>query len=653
MQRRKGTDGSLLASLPWTLAALTTALLPHLPFLPPWVTAVFLACAVSRLVIERQRWRLPGPLLRMTMAVSSFLGVQLAYGTISGVGPGSALLTVMAALKLLETHRRRDQYVLLFLSIFLVMASLLREQYVWSLPYMLLAVAMTMTAWLKMSVAADGARLAFATSARLIALATPLMLVMWVLFPRLATPLWSVPIDTSGATTGINDEMSPGDLSALTKNDAVAFQVWFDGEPPPPEARYWRGLVLSRFDGRKWSGSTLLASDTRSVDYIGDPVSYRIALRPTNQQWLFALDVPRTWSLESTHIGRQQSLWSVYPIDRLVHYDVTSYTDFRLEVDAAWRRSGWYLDYPEDANPRTAALAETLRAQSADDWAYINAVLAMFTEEEFFYTLDPPRLGADPVDEFLFDTRRGFCEHYASAFGLLMRAAGIPTRIVVGYQGASQNPMGDHFVVRQSDAHAWTEVWLDGEGWKRVDPTAYVAPDRIERGMMEARFSDIGLSWGLTTPTNLMLRLELVRDLVNAKWTEFVLAYGPEQQQNFLQWLGMERPTVRRMLLTMIFVIAALLGAIALYLAWRQRPPPRDTASRLYDRFRKRAALPFSPGEAPLAYAERLAASRPEDAPVARRVTKIYLEARYGSGGPEVIAELRQAVDDYRREAAA
>ncbi|MGH8167338.1 MAG: DUF3488 domain-containing protein, partial [Woeseiaceae bacterium] len=220
MRKRSGTDGSLLASLPWTLAALALSLAPHVQYLPPWITAAFLACSAGRLVIERRRWRLPPAWLRVVLALAGFIGVFASYDAVSGVGPGSALLAVMAALKLLETKQRRDQFVLLFISIFLIMASLLREQYIWSLPFLVVATALTMAAWLRMSVTAEVTfRETFSTAGRLLLYAAPLTLAMWIFFPRIATPFWSVPIDTSAASSGLNDQMSPGDISSLSLSD--------------------------------------------------------------------------------------------------------------------------------------------------------------------------------------------------------------------------------------------------------------------------------------------------------------------------------------------------------------------------------------------------------------------------------------------------
>ncbi|NND46710.1 MAG: DUF3488 domain-containing transglutaminase family protein, partial [Woeseiaceae bacterium] len=558
--RPRGTDGSLLSSLPWTLGALLVSFVPHIPYLPIWVTAAFVGCATWRYVIERRRSLLPSAGLRGLLALGCFLGVLATYSSISGVGPGSALLAVMASLKLLETRKRRDQFVLLFISIFLVMSSLLREQYLWSLPYMIVAMIFIMTAWLRMSsLPGESAKRSFATGGRLLLYAAPIAVAMWVLFPRIETPFWAVPIDTSRAASGLSDSMSPGDITSLSLSNDVAFRVRFGDAIPPPRDRYWRGLVLTRFNGRTWTGRepSISVNALQQIRVAGEPISYEVTMEPTRQQWVFALDMPLNWSLSQTFMGPQQQLARSVPIDQRTAYDVISYSDYSVETDLNTLYRDWYSRLPANSNPRAAELAQQMRASADSDEAFIDAVLARFNREEYFYTLEPPPLGSNPVDRFLFETRRGFCEHYASAFAVMMRSAGIPTRIVLGYHGGEINPIGGHLIVRQSDAHAWTEVWLSGEGWRRVDPTAAVAPGRIDYGASDAAFEGLGEAWGLSAPSELLHKLSLTVDAINARWNDWILGYGPDTQSRFMQWLGMRDPDWRKMMLTLVAVVSA------------------------------------------------------------------------------------------------
>jgi len=648
MARPRGTDGSLLSSLPWTLGALAVALAPHVLYMPFWITGAFVGCAAWRYLIEKRRRPLPSSWVRGALALACFLGVFATYSSISGVGPGSALLAIMAALKLLETRKRRDQFVLLFISIFLVMASLLREQFLWSLPYMVAGLTVIMTAWLRLA-AAPGvtARESFATGGRLLAYAAPLALVMWVFFPRLATPFWAVPIDTSRASTGLSDTMSPGDISSLSLSNEVAFRVSFDGEIPAPRDRYWRGLVLTRFNGRSWTARepSVSSAAQKEIQVAGDPIEYQVTLEPTRQQWVFALDMPLSVSLPRSFMGPQQQIARAMPIDQRVAYEAVSFVDYRVEVDLPELYQNWYSELPEGTNPRTREFARRLRAAASDEQAFVDAVLQMFHDEEFFYTLEPPPLGSNPVDRFLFDTRRGFCEHYASAFAVLLRSVGIPTRIVLGYHGGELNPMGGHLIVRQSDAHAWTEIWLAGVGWVRIDPTAAVAPERIEYSTSDATRDGIGETWGFSAPSRLMHQLTLTWDVLNAKWNDWILGYGPEKQSDFMRWLGMQEPNWRKMMLTLVGLVVSLVMVISLLLMLRYRPPPRDPAARLYARFVRRTGLAPLVGETAVEFSDRVRRETQLPGEAIDAVTKAYLDARYGPGGNAAWPRLEAAVN--------
>lgn len=647
MVRPRGTDGSLLSSLPWTLGALSISVAPHLPYLPIWITVAFVGCMIWRYVLERRRNPLPPTWLRASLALACFVGVFTTYSTISGVGPGSALLAIMAALKLLETRKRRDQFVLLFIAIFLVMSSLLREQYLWSLPYLLIGVFLILTAWLRVSATSgEPARRSFATGGRLVLYALPLAVAMWVFFPRIATPFWAVPMDTGTARSGLSDAMSPGDISSLSLSNAVAFRVKFSDTIPEPRDRYWRGLVLTLFNGRSWSTNDPFdgARVHETVVGIGRPVEYQITLEATRQQWVFALDMPWTWTLPRTFMGPQQQLARARPIDQRVTYQAVSYLDYRTDVTLTNFARSFYQRVPADSNKKTKELAQRMRADAGSDQAYIQAVLTKFHEEEYFYTLQPPALGSNSVDRFLFDTKRGFCEHYASAFAVMMRSASIPARVVLGYQGGELNPMGGHMIVRQSDAHAWNEVWLDGVGWYRIDPTAAVAPERIDNGRSGSMFDGAGAAWGLSAPSELLYQLTLTWDALNAKWNDWILGYGPDAQNEFMEWLGMDNPDWQKMMLTMIGLVVGLVMLISLLLMLRYRAPAKDPAAILYRRFTKKTGLEPGIGETAERFARRASLANALPAATINSVTAAYLDARYGPADESAIARLKSAI---------
>ena len=647
MARPRGTDGSLLSSLPWAIGALAFSITPHLPYLPVWIIVAFGGCSLWRYLIERRRRAIPSVWFRALVALACFFGVLVTYRTISGVGPGSALLAIMASLKLLETRKRRDQFVLLFIAIFLVMSSLLREQYLWSLPYMIISVLVIMTAWLRLSATTnETARQSAATGSRLLLYTAPLAIAMWVFFPRLATPFWAVPMDTGTATSGISDAMSPGDISKLSQSNAVAFRVKFDDEIPAARDRYWRGLVLTVFNGRTWSTNDPFQGPRvhEEVSAHGEPIGYQITLEATRQQWVFALDMPLSWTLERTFMGPQHQLAREKPIDQRTAYNAVSYLNYKTSVDLTNYARSWYQRLPDGSNPRTQALAKQMRNAAASDELYIEAVLNKFNNEEYFYTLEPPPLGNNPTDRFLFDTRRGFCEHYASAFAVMMRAANIPTRIVLGYHGGEINPMAGHMIVRQSDAHAWNEVWLEGHGWYRIDPTAAVAPDRIEYGASDATLEGLAAAWGLSATSALLLKLSMTVDALNAKWNDWVLGYGPDKQNELMELLGMDDPDWQKKMLTMIGLLVALIALISFLLAMRYRTPAKDRAAILYRRFTRKTGLQPVVGETAEKFARRAEQTSVVASEGIKSVTAAYLDARYGPNEASALARLKNAV---------
>ena len=325
-------------------------------------------------------------------------------------------------------------------------------------------------------------------------------------------------------------------------------------------------------------------------------------------------------------------------------YSVESYPEYIVQPDISMSSRAWYLSIPERGNQRTIELAKAMRAAAGSDTAYIDAVLAKFHEEEYFYTLQPPALGSDPVDRFLFDTKQGFCEHYASAFAFMMRSAGIPSRIILGYQGGEINPLGGHLIVRQSDAHAWTEVWLERYGWYRVDPTGAVAPERIEYGVQGASSEGIAASWGFSDSSQLLQNIVMTWDALDAKWNEWVLGYGPENQKSFMEWLGMEDPSWRKMLLTLVIAVLVLILVISALMMLRYRSPAKDRAAVLYDRFVRKTGLQRHPGETPQAFAIRVVTDSKLPADAVDQVTFTYLEARYGPRSQDSISKLHDAV---------
>jgi transglutaminase-like putative cysteine protease len=461
--------------------------------------------------------------------------------------------------------------------------------------------------------------------------ALPLALVLFVFFPRVAGSLWGVP-SKERALTGLTEEMSPGDISDLTLNDTVAFRVRFDGPLPPPPQRYWRGPVLNEFDGYTWSRSSSQFYFRPPVDYFGRPVDYTVTLEPTGQRMLFALDMVEQWPARIADQSWDYQLRTPNPVHALIQYSARSYPRYQAGTRLSAALRNLHLQLPPARNPRTRELALRMRAAAGNDRDYFRSVLQMFRDQAFYYTLTPPGLERDSVDDFLFNTRQGFCGHFASAFTMMMRAAGIPARVVGGYQGGDWNPVGGYLILRQSHAHAWSEIWLPDSGWTRVDPTAAVAPERVERGI-EAAFPGEELLPGLLMRESEWLwQAGMIWDNVNARWNDWVVQFNRLQQESLLRAIGFDDPDWQDLALLLGVGLATGLALLSGWLAWEFRPRRLDPAAASYRRFAARLArrgIERPPHEAPRDFASRVRRLRPDLDPLASAITETYLRLRY------------------------
>ena len=650
MARRRPEEQLPTASLTWLLVTLAAVLAPHVAHLPPWIPILAGVAGLWRYQVHRRCRRLPPTLLLAAITLATTVAVILSYGELAGRDVGVALLAAMTALKLLEMRTRRDTVLVIFLGYFLVVTELLYSQSIPAAAYMVAGVWLLTTMLITVTRSTgDGSPLPqLRASAALLVQAAPLALVLFLLFPRIPGPLWGAP-EGQRAVSGLSDSMAPGSITELSLSDAVAFRVRVEGPAPPPEQRYWRGPVLSRFDGRTWNRPP---DDRREVPTIVDPgrtVRYTVTLEPHGRPWLPALELPATRPAEARLTGTAE-LVAPRAIFETRRYSLRSHLDYRLEPSLAAAARTRYLELPAGRHPQARRLADRWRSEADTPGDVVRRALDHFRDEPFVYTLRPPALPGDPVDDFLFGTRRGFCEHYASAFAVLMRGAGIPSRVVTGYQGGEANPHGDYLIVRQSDAHAWAEVWLAGQGWIRVDPTAAVSPARVELGLASAvpagdpvPFMARGMGWLQT--------LGLRWDAVNALWDRWVLAYGPELQRRLMDRIGIDGWVRKAGAL-----LAGIGGALALALAlalWRLRPPPEDPAAAAWRRLSRKLArlgLGREPSEPPLAYARRLERAAPALAPELRPIIALYLELRYGATGRDRrrLRELRRRVARLR-----
>jgi transglutaminase-like putative cysteine protease len=475
------------------------------------------------------------------------------------------------------------------------------------------------------------------------------MLVLFLLFPRVSGPLWGLPQDAYSGVSGLSDTMSPGSLSSLSLSDAVAFRVRFDSGIPPPNARYWRGPVMFDFDGHTWSTSRFIYGTPR-VSKTGAPISYTVTLEPHNKRWLFALDVPAR-AVPHSATGADFQIRSFTPVTNRMRYEMASFLDYTYGTDENAMALNRARLLPPGSNPRTIELAQTLRREFPDDRALMREILSIFREQRFFYTLTPPLLGQNPVDEFLFNTRRGFCEHYASAFAVLMRAAGVPTRVVTGYLGGEVNELGDYLIVRQADAHAWVEVWFPDQGWVRVDPTAAVSPLRVEAGISAAVPRTDPLPMLVRGDFELLRQLRFTWDLMANSWNQWVLGYTPERQRQLLVGMGIDDTTWYTLTAIMLVLAAIIVVILALFMLRRLRTHVGDPARAVYLRFcekLRRKGLARSADEGPIDYAQRLERARPDLASPVLAITRLYVGLRYGAhSDPGSLDQLRRHVREF------
>lgn len=616
---------------------------------PFWLIAIVVSVSIWRLQIYRGAWNYPSRLVRLLIVVCFAVGMLFSFRRLAGLEPFTTLLLGALAMKLLETHHRRDALVLVYTGYVAATLQLLFSQTIGTALYVFGCLIMITAAQNSIySATSESLWKPFKRSSSLLAQSLPLMLLLFLVMPRLPV-FWAVPGQQSG-TTGISGEISPGDMTRLGRNGAVAMRVNFDGDMPHLRQLYWRGPILTDFDGRRWQqaepydfgdGRHVYWSDHEPPEWInqisvqGVPLSYSVVLEPTQQVWLFALPfaVPGE---QGVGLTREMRLVSRDRVITKKRYEVKSwlqYQAFPNELNRYVRSLA--LRLPQGYNPKALWLAQRWRSEVDTDLDYIEKVLDWFNRE-FTYTLEPPPLNRDRVDEFLWVAQRGFCEHFASSFTVLMRAAGIPARVVTGYQGGEVHPDG-YLLVHQYNAHAWTEVWLAGKGWVRVDPTAAVAPERIELGF--EHFFDGSDAFSGDTPFSLSrfrhiswlneLRLQL--DAINYYWANWVLGYDRHQKSLLDRLMGGTEHWRTGSFLVGAGVLIVTVLALPLLLS-RRASLHRDLADRSFARLcQKLAKTGFGrkPGEGPKSYRERLELA--DDARIQRaaRLVALYERIRY------------------------
>lgn len=578
------------------LAVIAWILLPQIQLLPWWTSAF-----AAGLLLWRARLALTGAALPSRWVLAGALALAIGatwvtHKTIVGRDAGVTLVVMLLALKTLELRARRDAMVVFFLGFFVLLSNFFYSQ---SLPIavaMVLGLMGLLTALVNAHMTAGKPPLmqALRTAGWLALWGAPVMVALFLFFPRMA-PLWGVPSDDMAGRSGLSENMRVGEVASLAMDDSVALRIRFDtpGEKEPPgNTLYFRGPVLSQFDGRNWQADTMAEAMTApQLRVRGEPIRYQMLIEPSKRRWLTLLDAVKTepQTPPGASIGRTRMTSSLQwltwrPITDVLRVDAQSYLDFSYGPLQATPELQRYLQLPPSSNPRTQALGEQLRAQlgaNADTATLIAAALQRLKTGGYTYTLEPGVVDSvHTADDFWFDSKQGFCEHIASAFAVLMRGMGVPARIVTGYQGGDRNSVDNYWTVRNSDAHAWTEVWIAGQGWSRVDPTGAVSPGRVGQFQrLSAPRGALASAMGNLVDSGTLEKLRAVWEAVNGRWNQWVINYTQSRQLNLLQNLGFESPSWTDLLR----LLAGSLSALALlWLVWaRFTRPQRDGWSQL------------------------------------------------------------------------
>jgi len=587
----------LLAVIAWVLA-------PQVGQLPWWCSTLAAGVLLWRGALAVRARPLPGKWWLVGLLALTLGATLWTHRTLLGREAGVTLIVLLLALKTLELRARRDAFVVFFLGFFTMLTGFFQSQSLLTAAAMLLGLLGLLTALVNAHMPAGRPSLLLAarTAGGMALLGAPVMVVMFMLFPRLA-PLWGIPADAMSGRSGLSSAMQVGNLAKLALDESIAMRIRFEGPPPPQSDLYFRGPVLSTFDGREWraleSATLSRFNSAPDLEVSGRPVRYQVTMEPNNRPWLLLLDAAtRAPDLPDMRAAMTSELqWFVNrPLTDITRYQVESYTVFRHGARQRASDLKDYLALPPGFNPRTRQLAADMRRDPryarADAATLASAVMARLRSGGYTYTLEPGVSGQHSADEFWFDTKLGFCEHIASAFVILMRAMDVPARIVTGYQGGERNNVDGYWTVRQSDAHAWVEVWQSGSGWMRVDPTSAVAPGRtgaFQRlqappGPVAAAFSG---ALGTFSPT-LLANARAAWEALNNGWNQRVLNYTQSRQLDLLKMLGFSSPSWEDLSYVLIAIVVAVSLLGAAWTLWERTQ--HDPWLRLLARARKRLA---------------------------------------------------------------
>ena len=627
----------------WLAAALLFTLPPMFDSLATWVPCLFLIALAMKFWMEPKGYRLRSAIFKLMLAAAALFAIFASYGSLNGIEPAISLLVVLMSLKVLEAHTRREFQVMVMIGWVLCLCGFFLSQDFGMALCLLAAFASLLVALIQFHRGSSPGAFwpPLGSASKLLAQAAPLVVLLFLLFPRVNPGFRFELRAIRSASTGFSDRLSPGSIAALANSSDIAFRAEFPGNTTRPTGpMYWRGAVMWQCDGMEWRApyapSAMSRSSTESIS--GNSVQQRIMLAPHGARWMFALDRPSD-TPRGAMLVRGDYLWSFQPIRKARRYEVVSSPESaRKELGPKERREA--LELPPPISPAVRELAESWAVKSSNPRTIINSALQFFRTEGFTYSLSPGEFRKDDLEQFLFHRRVGFCGHYAASFATLMRLAGIPARVVVGYLGGEYNELGHFVLVRQADAHAWCEVWLPGNGWMRVDPTTAVAPGRagldltsflegrVASGQMEARQSAF-LTRLARSP--LFTDIRFAWETLNYQWDTRLLAFDADVQEIFLDSIGLAK---RGPFVLIMEILIAAVALLVIYFSWMQlRSRSRaDRVKALYERFCRKAArlgVRRDPWEGPSDFSNRAALLLPGESGRIQQISNSYIALRY------------------------
>ncbi|MEQ1635750.1 MAG: DUF3488 and transglutaminase-like domain-containing protein [Methylococcales bacterium] len=636
------------------LSSIALIVLPHAWNIDPIVFGFFNVLLIWRFTgIWKKNW-LPNQFMLFLLTCC---GIALIYQQNLGVfgrNAGTTIFITALGLKLLEIRTTRDLYFIAFLAFIVASTLFLYQESMAMGLYIILVCSSLLATLVTINMHSIDVIKAFKTSLIILLQALPLAITFFVLFPRMDAPHWSFLQDKSQVKTGLSETLEPGAISDLALSDELVFRVKFTGAIPPQAQRYWRGPVFSLTDGKKWLplAKRDQALDQDSLSYSGTAYHYTLLMEPQEKNWVFALDMPAVFTAPLKMTEQYQIITDTHSGLR-AEYALQSYSDYNTGQlgDTEHEEN---LQLPPIIAPEITALVKQLHGFDATPNVFIQQLMNHFRTQQFYYSLTPPLMEDKPIETFLFKTRTGFCSHYATAFVYLMRVAHIPARVVSGYQGGELNPLGSFLEIKQADAHAWTEVWLENKGWTRVDPTVAVAPERVEQGVnVEQQVASGLVNFDLghrdSFASNLAKQLRQAWQNADYSWQRWVINYHNANQANFLSAFGLNN--MNRMLIWLLISIAGL--TLGLFW-WLTRQPKKvlDQAAQQYQKFIAKLAriqLQKQASETANAFAARVKHSRPELSQPVNSITGLYLNIRYGKSSSDVdLKQLKQQIKAFK-----